>query len=132
MLQERKAQFAIIFLAIIYMVGLLSSLVFNSEIIQLTWLNPLISSIILFAFHQGKGFYFWLWVAGVFQAGYLLEMFGVKTGRIFGEYIYGNNLGYKWNDVPLIIGLNWLMLSIVPFMSLQKSRLSGELKIEKL
>lgn len=108
--QDRKVRIAIIFLAIIYMVGLMGSLSFNPNIIQLSWLNLLVSSIVLFAFHKGKNFYFWLWMVGVFQAGYVLEMFGVKTGRIFGEYIYGNNLGYKLNDVPVIIGINWIML----------------------
>ncbi len=108
--KDKRASLAIIFLAIIYMVGLIGSLSFNPDIIQLSWLNLLVSSIVLFAFHKDKNFYFWLWIAGVFQAGYVLEMFGVKTGRIFGEYIYGNNLGYKLNDVPIIIGLNWLML----------------------
>ncbi len=108
--QDRKSTIAIIFLAIIYLVGLIGSLSFDPKFIQLSWLNLLLSSIVLFAFHKGKKFYFWLWIAGVFQAGYVLEMFGVKTGRIFGEYIYGNNLGYKLNDVPIIIGVNWLML----------------------
>jgi putative membrane protein len=118
--EDKRARFAIIFLAIIYLVGLIGSLSFNPDIIQLTWLNLLLSSVVLFAFHKGKNFYFWLWVAGVFQAGYVLEMFGVKTGRIFGEYIYGNNLGYKINDVPLIIGVNWLMLSYCAYHEASK------------
>lgn len=74
------------------------------------WLNLLICSTLLFIYHRDKNFFFWLWIIGVFQAGYVLEMFGVKTGKLFGEFIYGNNLGYKLNDVPLIIGLNWLIL----------------------
>lgn len=108
--QLSKTQWVLIFLSILYGVGLFGSKLFSPSIIHLSWLNLLISALVLFLFHPNKNFYFWLWIAGVFQAGYVLEMFGVKTGRIFGEYIYGNNLGYKLNDVPIIIGLNWLML----------------------
>ncbi|MDX2174596.1 MAG: carotenoid biosynthesis protein [Bacteroidota bacterium] len=42
--------------------------------------------------------------------GYASEVIGVKTGLVFGNYHYGNNLGYKLLDVPLIISLNWALL----------------------
>lgn len=42
--------------------------------------------------------------------GFIIEVIGVKTGLIFGEYSYGNGLGYKLLDVPLIISINWAML----------------------
>lgn len=43
--------------------------------------------------------------------GYLLEVIGVKTGLIFGQYTYGCGLGYKLFDTPLIIGINWLFVT---------------------
>lgn len=43
--------------------------------------------------------------------GYLLEIIGVKTGLIFGQYTYGSGLGYKLFDTPLIIGINWLFVT---------------------
>ena len=42
--------------------------------------------------------------------GYLVEVLGVHTGRVFGEYAYGDVLGLKLLNVPLLIGLNWSML----------------------
>ena len=42
--------------------------------------------------------------------GYLVEVIGVKTGFIFGEYTYGNSLGLKLLNVPLLIGANWAIL----------------------
>jgi putative membrane protein len=48
--------------------------------------------------------------AVIFLFSFLSEMVGVQTGAIFGHYIYGNSLGLKILDTPLIIGLNWLML----------------------
>jgi putative membrane protein len=42
--------------------------------------------------------------------GYFVEVLGVWTGRVFGEYSYGEVLGFKLLNVPLLIGLNWSML----------------------
>ena len=39
-----------------------------------------------------------------------IEVIGVKTGLIFGKYSYGNGLGYKLLNVPLVISINWAML----------------------
>ncbi len=43
--------------------------------------------------------------------GFIIEVIGVKTGKIFGVYQYGNTLGFKVFTVPISIGLNWLMLT---------------------
>ncbi len=43
-------------------------------------------------------------------AGFSVEVAGVYTGMVFGEYNYGHVLGAKLFDTPLIIGVNWLML----------------------
>ena len=42
--------------------------------------------------------------------GFIVEVIGVKTGLIFGNYSYGNALGNKIFGVPLIISINWAML----------------------
>jgi putative membrane protein len=42
--------------------------------------------------------------------GFIIEVIGVKTGLIFGKYSYGNGLGIKFLEVPLIISINWAML----------------------
>jgi putative membrane protein len=42
--------------------------------------------------------------------GYFVEVLGVWTGRVFGEYQYGDVLGFKLLNVPVLIGLNWSML----------------------
>lgn len=43
-------------------------------------------------------------------AGFVLEVAGVKTGLIFGEYTYSGSLGWKLFDVPLLIAANWALL----------------------
>jgi putative membrane protein len=47
-----------------------------------------------------------------FIVGLIAEWIGVHTGLLFGNYYYGNNLGFKYFDVPLVIGLNWGLLVI--------------------
>lgn len=51
-----------------------------------------------------------LFVSGVFLCGWLVEVLGVHTGKIFGIYYYGDTLGYKIAAVPLLMGINWVIL----------------------
>ncbi len=45
-----------------------------------------------------------------FLIGMSVEMIGVNTGRLFGNYQYGSKMGAKFNAVPWLIGLNWFVL----------------------
>ncbi len=47
-----------------------------------------------------------------FTIGFISEQIGIQTGYLFGNYSYLNNLGFKFYGVPLIIGINWAILSI--------------------
>lgn len=47
---------------------------------------------------------------GLAVVGFIAEVIGVKTGVVFGNYYYGNALGYKVLGVPLVISLNWGLL----------------------
>jgi putative membrane protein len=46
----------------------------------------------------------------VFLMGIIAEIIGVNTSLLFGNYYYGNNLGFKVFGVPLLIGVNWVLL----------------------
>jgi putative membrane protein len=48
-----------------------------------------------------------------FVAGYLAEWLGVHYGYVFGSYSYGENLGWKIAEVPVLIGINWAVLVMV-------------------
>lgn len=41
---------------------------------------------------------------------YSIEYLGVTTGAFFGSYAYGGVLGFKLFEVPLVIGLNWMLV----------------------
>lgn len=44
-------------------------------------------------------------------ATWMIEAVGVNTGWIFGTYTYGHTLGIKMANTPLLIGVNWVLLS---------------------
>lgn len=48
-----------------------------------------------------------------FLLGFITEALGVNYGLIFGNYAYGENLGYKVFGVPLMICVNWALLTAV-------------------
>ena len=49
-------------------------------------------------------------ILSCFTFGMLAEILGVHYGTIFGDYNYGSVLGFKFMDVPLLIGINWCIL----------------------
>ena len=71
----------------------------------------LLGSLVILLLHHGK-FTYQTILAGllIFTAGFGLEVIGVGTGLLFGEYQYGATLGIKVFHTPLAIGINWLML----------------------
>ncbi len=68
------------------------------------------TNVVLFSFHQSYTRAFGIFAGVVFTVGFLAEIVGVHTGLLFGHYYYGAALGYKLAEVPVLIGLNWLML----------------------
>ncbi|MCF7953542.1 MAG: carotenoid biosynthesis protein [Spirochaetales bacterium] len=50
------------------------------------------------------------WALITFLITFLLEAVGTATGDIFGAYTYGETLGWKLFDVPVIIGINWVLV----------------------
>lgn len=55
----------------------------------------------------------WIWFVIFFLVGYLAEWLGVHHGLIFGDYTYGDNLGWKLDGIPLMIGVNWAVLIMI-------------------
>ena len=112
---ERKTHFYKIALALLVamhiagMIGLqhpVSSPLFQ----QLIAFNLLVTAAIVFYFHSDFNRHFILFSIITFLTGFFIEVIGVATGQIFGIYTYGATLGLKWLQVPLLIGLNWLVL----------------------
>ncbi|GAB5522564.1 MAG: hypothetical protein Roseis2KO_04360 [Roseivirga sp.] len=83
----------------------------SRELFQLlTPFNLLATATIIFHFEEKKTARYILFILATFLVGYLVEVAGVHTGIIFGQYSYGATLGLKLFEVPLAIGLNWAIL----------------------
>ena len=78
--------------------------------IQNTPLNLLIMAALLIITQPQKNLTFFLFFAIAFATGFAVEWIGVNTGYLFGNYQYGNVLGSKYGNVPLLIGINWFII----------------------
>ena len=52
----------------------------------------------------------WVWAGLCLAVGWLAEYVGVHGGWLFGSYVYGDVLGPKLRAVPLVIGVNWILV----------------------
>lgn len=78
-----------------------------------TPLNLALGAVLLLINFPTYSVKFWAvwWFA--FITGMVVEILGVETGIIFGEYYYGENLGAKFLGVPYLIGVYWAVLSFI-------------------
>ncbi len=114
----------ILFLVIFHLVGIvgLRMELTRGLFMRLTPLNLLLSLGLLLYFHANWNLFWRIFCAIIFVAGWGIEVLGVQTGVIFGVYEYGETLGPKLLDVPLMMGVNWLLLI---YMVGQASILTG-------
>lgn len=101
-------RFIIVFF-VIATVGFL--LPFTASVFKL--LTPLalcLTSYLLLVYHVFKKGDVLVFVA-IILLGFAIEAIGVSTGIIFGRYQYGETMGLKVFETPLLIGANWLFLS---------------------
>ena len=64
---------------------------------------------LVLSFQFSMRLFFDLIIVGII--GFSAELIGVHTHYLFGNYAYGANLGWKLGEVPVIIAVNWSMLS---------------------
>jgi putative membrane protein len=100
--------------------------------LELSWMNLLLSMIcLLLSFYPRDprkiaNLLFDVLLVGV--AGFAAELTGVHTGWLFGSYAYSDILGWKLWDLPLIIAVNWSMLSFASVACVIKLPLPNGLK----
>lgn len=83
----------------------------NVEFAQLTPFHLLLNfALFIYSFEQRNNL-FYVQVLLLFFAGYSLEVIGVKSGLLFGNYTYLENLGPKLLETPILIGVNWVLVS---------------------
>lgn len=88
--------------------GLLSS--WKTLFLWLTPFSLVLSAALVFIYQPNFNRRFYLLAISLFLLGFFAEVSGVATGLVFGNYSYGKTLGFMWLNVPLVMGLNWLIL----------------------
>ncbi len=101
------------FLLIFYLVGVLGFLIpyTHNLFTKLIPLALLLNVFLLLYFHKPTNTKSFAIMALIALLGYAIEVVGVKTGVVFGHYWYGNSLGPKLFEVPIMIGINWVLLT---------------------
>jgi putative membrane protein len=111
MISERWIRIIILVLYVVGAVGMLMPST-RTWFVQLSALNLAISFGALILSRKSKPLTFVVFLSIAFVIGISVELIGVHTSYLFGSYYYGNSLGWKWYGVPLIIGLNWGILTV--------------------
>ena len=113
MIDVDKEKISIFIIWLFHLSGILGIIYGNSDwFVSATPINLLISFILLLLNTELR-FNIILLILFCFSFGMLAEILGVSYGLIFGNYKYGEVLGYKIFNVPVIIGVNWCILVFI-------------------
>jgi len=108
---KSKNKIANFLLIVFYTVGVIGILGdFDDRFVLFTPINLLVSLGLIFWTHSTDYTSLWKFAGICFIIGLGIEIIGVQTGLIFGDYHYGPVLGPKLFETPFMIGVNWAML----------------------
>lgn len=106
-----KYQVATSIAVLFHAIGIIGMLFFDEKFfIESTAINLLLMFALLVWTQNEKNSHFLIFFLAVFLLGLAAEISGVNTGAVFGDYTYGDVLGYKIKGVPVIIGINWFLI----------------------
>jgi len=113
------------------MVGLVGIMLpnFKDLILSLSFLNLLLAFVVILLGEDESKPILMKFLLIAFVIGLTVELIGVHTGLLFGDYKYGFNLGPKLWDVPLVIGINWGVLTVTAASVTHSLKLPHTLKI---
>ena len=117
-----KPEISSILIVLFHIVGLIGFLTpsLNPLFVKIVPFHLLLMMGLILYSHSHRNRDFWLFVLVTYFAGFLIEVFGVSTGYIFGSYQYGDTLGFKIAEVPLLIGVNWVILIYCTGVTIKK------------
>ena len=106
-----KSKIAVAVLVIFHLVGIVGLLSpYKELILSATALHLLVVLVYSFGPQLKSRETFSLLPVSSLLEGWTLEWVGVNTGFPFGAYHYGKGLGWGVDDIPFMIGVNWLLL----------------------
>jgi putative membrane protein len=106
-----KDQIATAIAILFHAIGLIGILFLkNPFFVAATPINLLLMFALLIWTQKEINKFFFLFIVCVIVIGFVVEIIGVNTQWLFGQYTYGEVLGIKWQQVPLIISINWFII----------------------
>jgi putative membrane protein len=106
-----KFEIATAIAVLFHSIGLIGLLFFDKTFfLAATPFNLILSFVLLIWTQTGKNIHFILFLATCFIVGIIVEIIGVNSGYLFGDYGYGNVFGSKIKSVPVLIGVNWFVI----------------------
>ena len=106
-----KYQAATAIAVFFHTIGFFGILFFNREFFIGTTPYNLVLSFLLLVWTQfDRNAWFWIFVGTCFVVGVAVEVIGVNTSLLFGNYRYGEALGLRFREVPILIGINWFIV----------------------
>ncbi len=106
-----KFEIATAIAVLFHSIGLIGLLFFDRAFfLAATPFNLLLSFALLIWTQTDKNLYFFIFLAACFVLGIIVEVIGVNTGFLFGDYEYGKVLGPGIKGVPVLIGVNWFLI----------------------
>lgn len=111
---NRKELLLIFIIVLFYTIGAVGAIIPSKSdwFLSLTPFNLLLTFSVVILAKKTSRFRFLLFLLLAFAVGITVELIGVHTGMLFGNYTYGNNLGTKIWGVPIVIGLNWGIVAV--------------------
>ena len=129
---RQNKKLVIIFFAVFYAVGFFGTVIPFTHIFfgKLFPLALLLSFSAVLLFHENRFDQNTILIIVITAiSGFFIEVAGVKTHTIFGSYSYGDALGIKILETPIIIGINWAMLVFATGSAVEELNISPTLKI---
>ncbi|MVN23225.1 carotenoid biosynthesis protein [Mucilaginibacter arboris] len=117
-----KKNVSIVLIVLFHFVGLIGFFVpfLQPLFLQLVPFHLLLMLFLVLINHHGRFFKLLLFALIIITAGFAAEWTGVHKHWLFGNYVYGKTLGFKVDEIPLIIGINWFLLIYSTSVLLQK------------
>lgn len=115
-------------------IGLIGILYFdNTLFVSATPYNLLLMFGLLIWTQSQKNLYFYIFLLVCIVTGIAVEIMGVNTSLVFGNYHYGKVLGLQLKSVPLIIGVNWFIIIYCCGVATHTllSKISRQIAVEK-
>lgn len=113
---KNKESFFTYLIIIFFLAGLIFHLIPYTQkyVLAITDITMLLTNsiVLFFVLREQKNKILLYWSILTFILTFLTELIGVRTGLIFGTYQYGQTMLIQLFNIPVVIGMNWVILML--------------------